>query len=201
VDSRGSWCPPTPLTDLYKAWRKADLGDTIELTATEQNVEQDVRAWAVKSGNKVVEVGHEKETTRIVIRVLRKGKEIAVLPATKANFSDPDVTKTTPKAKLQIINVAGFTMGLRTLEPGWRWSTHMQPLAKTSSCQIRHVGYVVSGRMGFVMDDGTALEVGPGDVFDVHQGHDTWTVGESPVVFIDMIGAAEGQRIASGAGK
>jgi TusA-related sulfurtransferase len=179
VDSRGSWCPPIPITDLFKAWRGADLG------------EEDVKAWAKKSGNKVVEVRREEDVTHIVVRVLRKGKEVAIAPAAKGNFNDPDETKITPKAKLQLLIVNGFAMGLRTLEPGWRWSTDMQPLAKTASCQIRHVGYVVSGRMGFLMDDGTELEVGPGEVFDVRPGHDTWTIGDSPAVFVDIIGTVE----------
>ena len=197
VDSRGTWCPPTPITDLFKAWRDANLGDFIELSATEPNVEEDVRAWAKKSGNKVLETRREKDVTRIVLRVLKKGKETAILPAVKGDFNDPDETKVTPKAKLQLLVVNGFAMGLRTLEPGWRWTTHMQPLAKTTTCQVRHMGYVVSGKMKFLMDDGAELEVGPGEVFDVHPGHDTWVIGESPVVFVDMIGAVENQKITS----
>ena len=184
------------MTDLFRAWRTANLGDTIELSATEPNVEQDVRTWAKKSGNKVIGTSREKDTTRIVLRVVKKGAEIAILPAAKVNFGDPDETKVTPKAKLQLVIVDGFALGLRTLEPGWRWSTHMSPLAKTLSCQVRHLGYMVSGRMGFLMDDGTELEVGPNDVFDVRPGHDTWTIGESPAVFVDMIGAVESQKSA-----
>lgn len=197
VTSEGVWCPPTPLTDLFKAWRNADLGDTIELRATEPDIEGDVRAWARKSGNKVLAVSHERDYTRIVLQVTKRGKEFAILPAAASNVNDPDETKITPKARLQLVTVGGFTIGLRTLEPGWRWSTHMQSVAKTTSCQIRHIGYVVSGRMKFLMEDQTELEVGPGDAFDVHPGHDTWTIGEAPVVFVDMIGAVERQRVVS----
>ena len=199
VDSVGGWCPPTPMTDLFRAWRNADLGDVVELHATEPDVENDVRAWAKKSGNRVLEVSREKDYTRIVVQITKKGKEVAILPATKSNVNDPDETKVTPMAKLQLVTVGGFSVGLRTLEPGWRWSTHMQSVAKTASCQVRHIGYVVSGRMRFLMDDGTELEVGPGDVFDVHPGHDTWTVGDAPAVFVDMIGAVERQRAAASA--
>jgi TusA-related sulfurtransferase len=197
VESAGIWCPPTPMTDLFKAWRKAELGDIIELHATEPEIESDVKAWAKKSGNKVLEVSHEKDYTSIVVRITKRGKETAILPATKANVNDPDETKVTPKAKLQLVTVGGFTMGLRTLEPGWRWSTNMLSVAKTASCQVRHIGYVVSGRMGFLMDDGTKLEVGPGDAFDVHPGHDTWTIGEIPAVFVDLIGAVEREKAAA----
>lgn len=194
VDSEGIWCPPTPMIDLYKAWRRANMNDVIELRATEPSIEDDVRAWAKKSGNKVLEVTHEKEFTRVVVRVTKRGKELAEVSASRANFGFPDESKVTPNARLQLVNVGGFTMGLRTLEPGWRWSIHMRQVAKTESCEVRHIGYVISGRMGFSMDDGTKLEVGPGDAFDVHPGHDTWTIGETPAVFLDLIGAVASQK-------
>jgi TusA-related sulfurtransferase len=189
VDSRGVWCPPTPLTDLFKAWRNAKLGEIIELRATEPSVESDVRAWARKSGNKVLEVVAERGYTKIVIRITKRGKEVAEMSAFKVNVGEPDETKLTPKGKLQLVTVGDFTFGLRTLESGWKWTTHMRQVAKTETCEVRHIGYVISGRMGFLMDDGTKLEVGEGDAFDVKAGHDAWTVGDEPVVFLDMIGA------------
>jgi len=194
IDSEGIWCPPTPLTDLYSAWRKASIGDTIELRANEPTIENDVKVWAKKSGNKVLEVSHEKGRTRVVVRITKRGKEIVEMSATKANLNDPDETRRTLNAKLQLVTVGGFTVGLRTLEPGWRWSTSMKQVAKTETCQVHHIGYVVSGRMGFLMDDGTKLEVGPGDVFDVRPGHETWTIGEVPAVFLDLIGAVEREK-------
>jgi hypothetical protein len=45
--------------------------------------------------------------------------------------------------------------------------------------------------MGFQMNDGRELEVGPGEAFDVQPGHDSWTIGTTSVVFIDMIGAVQ----------
>jgi TusA-related sulfurtransferase len=179
------------MTDLFKAWRKASLGDTIELRADEPGIESDVRAWAKRSGNRVVEVSKEKDYTRIVVRITKKGKEIAEVSAWKVNLEEPDETKLTPKGILQLATIGGFTLGLRTLEPGWRWTESMRQVMNTETCETRHIGYVISGRMGFQMDDGTALEVGPGDAFDVHPGHDAWTIGDSPFVFIDLIGAVE----------
>lgn len=196
IDSRGIWCPPTPLTDLFKAWRRAKLGDVIELRASEPTVEADVRAWAKKSGNRVVEVIREKEFTRVVVQIAKIGKEVAEMSAIKTNMNEPDETKDIPKGKLQLVTLGGFTFGLRTLEPGWKWSESVKPMVRTESCETRHLGYVVSGRMGFVMDDGTVLEVGPGDAFDVLPGHDAWTVGSEPAVFVDMISAAEQAKTA-----
>jgi TusA-related sulfurtransferase len=182
------------MTDLFKAWRKAGLGDVIELRATEPTIESDVRAWAKKSGNIVVKVVRESGVTKVVVKITKKGKEMAEMPVTKTSLDKPDEVKVTPRAVLRLATVGGFTLGLRTLEAGWRWSTDMRPIAKTKSCEVRHIGYVISGRMGFEMDDGTKLDVGPGDAFDVLPGHDTWTIGEAPAVFIDLIGAVESGR-------
>ena len=197
VDSRGIWCPPTPLIDLFKAWGKSNLGDVIELRATEPDIEKDVRAWARKSHNTILEVSHEKDYTKLVIRIAElRGVMLPELSAVKRNISEPDETKETPKGKLQLFIMGDFPFGLRTLEPGWRWTVSMKPIMKTETCEVRHVGYVISGRMGFAMSDGTKLEVGPGDAFDVQPGHDSWTVGEFPVVFLDLVGAVEHTRTA-----
>ena len=196
IDSRGIWCPPTPLTDLFKAWRKARLGDVIELRASEPTIAADVRAWAKKSGNRVVDVIKEKDQTRVIVQITKIGKEVAEMSAMKTNLNEPDETKNISKGKLQLVTIGGFTFGLRTLEPGWKWSETVKPIVKTESCEVRHIGYVVAGRMGFAMDDGTILEVGAGDAFDVLPGHDAWTMGSEPAVFVDMISAAEQAKTA-----
>ena len=188
VDTRGIWCPPTPLIDLFKAWRKAKMGDLIELRATEPNIESDVMAWAKKSGNEVLGVSHGPEYTTVLVRILRRGAETLQKTALKASFNEPEMTRETPKPKLRFVNHGELTIGIHTLEPGWKWSILMKPIVKTNSCDARHVGYMLSGRMGFRTADGTRMEVGEGDVFDVHPGHDAWTVGETPAVFIDMMG-------------
>ncbi|HID04703.1 MAG TPA: sulfurtransferase TusA family protein [Candidatus Caldiarchaeum subterraneum] len=71
VDSRGSFCPG-PITDLYKAYRRANVGDVIELLATDPAAKSDVQAWARKTGNEVLEIVDEQGYIRIVIKVLRK---------------------------------------------------------------------------------------------------------------------------------
>jgi TusA-related sulfurtransferase len=198
IDSRGIWCPPTPLTALFKAWRTASFGDELELWATEPTIENDVRTWAKKSGNRVVEAAQEEGYMRIVVRITRRGRMQVEESASKKNLGEPDEWKSFPKGSLQIVTMGGFTFGLRTFQPGWRWTADMKPIAKTESCMIRHMGYVISGRMAFAMDDGTRLEVGAGDAFNVHPGHDTWTMGEDPVVFIDLISAVEFTKKADG---
>ncbi len=104
------------------------------------------------------------------------------------SLSSPDETRTFPKGKVEIVTVEGVTFGRATLEPGWRWSEHVKPIAKTKSCEAPHTQYHVSGRLRVKMDDGTESEFGPGDVSHLPPGHDAWVVGGEPVVVIDVTG-------------
>lgn len=71
VDSRGSFCPG-PLTDLFKAYRSASLGDVIEVWATDPAAKSDITAWAARTGNQMIEVAEEKEYVRIAVKVTNK---------------------------------------------------------------------------------------------------------------------------------
>jgi quercetin dioxygenase-like cupin family protein len=101
----------------------------------------------------------------------------------------PDETRTFEKGKLELVNMEGGTIGRLTLLPGWRWSEHVKPIAKTESCEAPHFQYHVSGRLRIRMDDGTEFEAGPGDVTCLPSGHDAWVVGNEPVVVVDWHGA------------
>jgi ketosteroid isomerase-like protein len=92
---------------------------------------------------------------------------------------------------------ASFMKG--TFEPGWRWSSDVKPIAGTDSCQTRHLGYVISGRMHITADDGTESEVAAGDAFDLPPGHDAFVVGDEPCVMIDV--APEATAYAKGQAK
>jgi quercetin dioxygenase-like cupin family protein len=93
--------------------------------------------------------------------------------------------------KLELVNCDAGPVGRGTFQPGWRWSEHVKPIAKTDSCEAAHMAYYVSGRMRVVMDDGQEAEFGPGDVAVIPPGHDAWTVGEEPCVLIDWQGFAD----------
>ena len=95
------------------------------------------------------------------------------------------------KGRLELVNLGGGPVGRATFEPGWRWSSHVKPLAGTESCQAAHLGYYVSGRMRVVMDDGQEEEFGPGDFAVIPAGHDAWIVGDEPCVVIDWQGFAD----------
>jgi len=105
-------------------------------------------------------------------------------------FKSPDEVRTFEKGKLELLNIGGGVVGKLTLEPGWRWSKHVKPIAKTDWCEAPHFQYHASGRIHIVMSDGTDFEAGPGDVTALPSGHDAWVVGNEPVVLIDWYGAS-----------
>jgi uncharacterized cupin superfamily protein len=86
------------------------------------------------------------------------------------------------------VNLGSGPVGLGTFEPGWRWSNDIKPVAGTDSCQVEHLGYVLSGRMKIVMDDGQETEVGPGDAIHISPGHDAWTLGDEACTLVDFGG-------------
>jgi len=104
-------------------------------------------------------------------------------------FENPDETRIFPKGKFEIIHVGGIAIGRATYEPGWRWSEHVGRAVGSRSCQVEHVGIVMSGRATAAMDDGTVFEMKPGDVFYIPPGHDSWVVGDEPYVSIHLLGA------------
>jgi quercetin dioxygenase-like cupin family protein len=107
----------------------------------------------------------------------------------KKRFDAPDeVRPLADKGHVDIVNIGDGVVGMATFEPGWRWSEHVKPIAGTESCQAAHLGYVISGRQKVVMEDGSELEFGAGDVVALPPGHDAWVLGEEPCVIVDFAG-------------
>ena len=107
------------------------------------------------------------------------------------NVNTPDETRPFERGKVQLVDLGAGAVGLATFEAGWRWSEHVKPIAGTDSCQASHVGYVISGRMRIVMDDGSQTDIGPGDVMVCPAGHDAWTIGDEACVVVDWAGMAD----------
>jgi hypothetical protein len=105
------------------------------------------------------------------------------------DFKSPDEVRTFEKGRADLLKIGGGVVGRLTLEPGWRWSQHVKPIAKTQWCEAPHFQYQVSGRMHVVMADGTEFDTLPGQVVTLPSGHDAWVVGDQPVVVIDWAGA------------
>jgi quercetin dioxygenase-like cupin family protein len=107
------------------------------------------------------------------------------------SVKSPEEVRPFDKGNAAVVHVGGHPVLLGTFEPGWKWSSHVKPIAKTDSCQAPHLLYCISGRMKIVMTDGTTAEIGPGDVASIAPGHDAWTVGNENCVAVDFGGYAQ----------
>ncbi len=85
-------------------------------------------------------------------------------------FDRSDETRVFAKGKFEIVEIGGMTIGRATYEPGWKWSEHVGKAMGATSCQVEHVGMVVSGSATAAMDDGRVIEMRPGDVFYIPAG-------------------------------
>ena len=108
----------------------------------------------------------------------------------RKSFSEPDETREFPNGRAEIVSIGGAEVGRLVLQPGWRWSNDVKPIAGTESCEAPHFQYHVSGQIAVRMDDGTELIAGPGDITSLPSGHDAWVVGDDPVVIVDFFGAS-----------
>jgi len=118
-------------------------------------------------------------------------QKLAVIKAQRAelkSFMRPDEVREFPKGRVEIVKISNATVGRAILEPGWRWSESVQPIAKTKSCEAPHFQYHVSGVLKVRMDDGSEFECHPGDVSLLGAGHDAWVVGNEPAVIVDFQG-------------
>jgi uncharacterized RmlC-like cupin family protein len=104
---------------------------------------------------------------------------------------NPDDLRKFTNGKVELANLGDVTIGRITLDPGWKWSNDVKPIVNTSSCQLPHTQYVISGRLRVRMDDGTEQESGPGEALYVPPGHDAWVVGNEPFVAVDFTGMKE----------
>jgi hypothetical protein len=110
------------------------------------------------------------------------------------SFGKPDEVREFPKGRLELIKLGGGTIGRCTFQPGWRWATSVQPLAKTKSCEAPHYQYHVSGVLRIRMDDGTEFDCRAGDASHLPSGHDAWVVGNEPAVVVDFQGMLDYAR-------
>jgi hypothetical protein len=107
------------------------------------------------------------------------------------SFGKPDEIREFPNGRLELIKIGGSVIGRGIFYPGWKWSTSVQPIAKTKSCEAAHFQYHVAGILQVRMDDGTELTCKPGDVSLLPSGHDAWVVGNEPAIVVDFQGMAD----------
>ena len=108
----------------------------------------------------------------------------------RKSFSAPDLVRAFTHGQVDIVNLDETSVARFKWEPGWRWSKDVKPVVQTSSCQNRHVGYVISGALHVAMDDGTEMDIRAGDAFEIPPGHDAWVVGDDVWDTVEFTSAA-----------
>ena len=106
-------------------------------------------------------------------------------------FEVPDEVRTFERGKFELVHIGGVTVGRATYEPGWKWSEHVGRSLGKTSCDVEHVGMVISGSATAAMDNGRVIEMRAGDLFYIPAGHDSWVVGEEPYVSLHLMGASD----------
>jgi Protein of unknown function (DUF861). len=104
----------------------------------------------------------------------------------KKSLSQPEESTAPEKLKIETVTLEGLKVHRVTAEPGWQWSKHLRPVVGGESCKKHHMVYVVSGSMKVKMDSGEEMDFGSGDVGVVPPGHDGWTTGDVPVVWLEI---------------
>ncbi|HEY2196079.1 MAG TPA: cupin domain-containing protein [Actinomycetospora sp.] len=101
-------------------------------------------------------------------------------------MSTPDETRKPDRTTVEVVGLGDATIARLTLQPGWRWSECIKPVAGTASCEAAHLGYLVAGQLHVVADDGTEADLRSGDAYRLSPGHDAWVVGDEPVVGLEF---------------
>jgi hypothetical protein len=96
--------------------------------------------------------------------------------------------RTFEKGRFELYRIGPMTLGRASYDPGWHWSEHVGARSGERSCQVEHVGLVLSGAAAVRMDDGREVVMRAGDFFAVPAGHDSWVVGDEPYVSLHIVG-------------
>jgi len=97
------------------------------------------------------------------------------------DFSAPDEKRAPDKTTVEIVRMGGSSASRMTLQPGWSWAECIKPVAGTDSCQVHHVGVILSGTMRVAHEDGTEQDISAGQAYVIEPGHNAWVVGDESV--------------------
>jgi hypothetical protein len=59
-------------------------------------------------------------------------------------FDSPDEVREFEKGRLELVRIAGQTLGRATYQPGWQWSVHVGPRVNARRCSVEHLGIVLA---------------------------------------------------------
>jgi hypothetical protein len=122
---------------------------------------------------------------RIEVPVARISK-MSYLPLMQKGSLDAAPPDRHGKIAKQTVSLDGVSVTRVTFGVGARWSQDLKEYARTESCQLPHVALVLSGTLRVVMDDGSSEDFSRNEVMLLPPGHDAWTIGDEPCVFVEF---------------
>ena len=134
-----------------------------------------------------VHAGCQRRCGSLTVR--RRGLDhVTVVDYRKLNFTAPDRTVEVPLTRLDIVELADFTIARRRPPAGM---AVVPPREATRGGRLvprpPHRGGRFRARR-IVFSDGTSVEVNAGDAMDLPPFHDAWVIGEEPLVQIEFTG-------------
>ena len=90
------------------------------------------------------------------------------------------------KIKKETVALEGVSVTRVTFDVGAKWSNDLKDYAGADSCRLPHVALVLSGTLRVVMDDGSQQDFSKNDIMLLPPGHDAWSVGNEPCVFVEF---------------
>jgi hypothetical protein len=106
-------------------------------------------------------------------------------------FEAADEIREFDLGRLELVTIAGQTLGRATYQPGWKWSEHVGPNVGARRCAVEHLGIVLAGHAVAAFDDGRIFDLTPGTIFHIpSEEHDSWVVGDVSYVSLHLLGAA-----------
>jgi class 3 adenylate cyclase len=105
----------------------------------------------------------------------------------KKSFGQPDQQVALPGIHAEVVDVSDATITKSSFEPG----THCPQIGVEgkATCLAHHTGYAIAGGLHVEMKDGSTIDVGADDVFDIPPGHDGVSTGPLPFLAINWAGA------------
>ena len=105
----------------------------------------------------------------------------------RKDLGRPDEVRSFEKGRVELVNINGGVVGRLVLDPGWRWSQHVKPLAGTDWCEAPHFQYHAAGRLKVITSQGQEFEVGPGEVTSLPAHHDAYVIEHAPPAACDAV--------------
>lgn len=110
----------------------------------------------------------------------------------KKSLDRPDTKVAFEGVTADVVQVGDSTISRNVYQPGTHCALGGRRMAGNhraeQSCQAHHSGVALQGQLRVEMDDGSVLNIGPNEVFDVPPGHDGWVTGDNPFVGITWSG-------------